>query len=69
MITGRTYLLRGHEVTVLIQWAAARPDPGDVALPLVRLARTAPRNVLIQFPDGRTLVRPFRGLRRINHQA
>jgi hypothetical protein len=66
VITGRRYLLRGEQVTVLTQWATARPDPAlAAALPLVRTASTAPRNVLIQYPDGRTQVRPFRGLRRI----
>ena len=66
MITGCRYLLRGQRVTVLAQWAAARPDPAiAAALPLVRTAATAPRNVLIRYDDGRTQVRPFRGLRRI----
>lgn len=65
MITGRSYLLRGQVVTVLIQWATPRPDPDSPALPLVRLPRTAPRNVLIRHPDGSLTVRPFRGLRRI----
>ena len=69
MITGRRYLLRGQEVTVLAQWATARADPAlAAALPLVRTALTAPRNVLIRYPDGRTEVRPFRGLRRIPDQ-
>jgi hypothetical protein len=65
VISGRRYLLRGQVVTVLIQWATPRPDPGEAALPLVRLARTAPRNVLIRHPDGTLTVRPFRGLRRM----
>ncbi len=65
MITGRRYLLRGQVVTVLIQWATPRPNPDATALPLVRLARTAPRNVLIRHPDGSLAVRPFRGLRRL----
>lgn len=64
MITGRRYLLHGQTVTVLIQWTTPRTDTA-MALPLVRTAATAPRNVLIRFPDGRTQVRPFRGLRRI----
>ena len=64
MITGHRYLLRGQPVTVLIQWATSRPDPGGPTLPLVRLRRTAPRNVLIRHPDGTVTVRPFRGLRR-----
>ena len=65
MITGRRYLLRGQQVTVLIQWATPRPDPAAAALSLVRTAATAPRNVLIRYGDGSTQVRPFRGLRRI----
>ena len=65
MIAGRRYLLHGQHVMVLIQWATPRPDPSARALPLVRTARTAPRNVLIQLPDGTVTVRPFRGLRRI----
>ena len=65
MIAGRRYLLHGRHVTVLIQWATPRPDSSARALPLVRTARTAPRNVLIQLPDGTVTVRPFRGLRRI----
>lgn len=65
MITGRSYLLRGHTVTVLIQWATPRPNPGESVLPLVRLPRTTPRNVLIRHGDGTVTVRPFRGLRRI----
>jgi len=65
VITGRRYLLRGQTVMVLIQWATPRPAPGDTALPLVRLPRTAPRNVLICHPDGSLAVRPFRGLRRL----
>lgn len=45
---GRTYLERGHPVTLLIRWG-----PGG-----------GPRNVLIRRADGTTVVRPFRGLRR-----
>jgi hypothetical protein len=65
VITGRRYLLRGQIVTVLLQWATARPDPHAPALPLVTTARTAPRNVMIRFPDGTVTIRPFRGLRRV----
>ena len=65
MITARRYLLRGQTVTVLIQWATPRPDPNGPALPFVHTSRTAPRTVLIRYPDGRTEVRPLRGLRRI----
>jgi hypothetical protein len=48
LITGRTYLERGHPVQVLIRWG-----PGG-----------GPRNVLIERADGSRVVRPFRGLRR-----
>jgi hypothetical protein len=65
VITGRTYLLRGEPVTVLIQWRATRPDPGEPVLPHVRTRATAPRNVMIRHPGGTVTVRPFRGLRRI----
>ena len=65
MIAGRRYLLRGQEVTVLIQWATTRPRPAAPALPLVPTSRTAPRNVLVRLPDGTATVRPFRGLRRM----
>lgn len=66
MIAGRRYLLRGQEVTVLIQWATPRSDPAATARPLVCTSRTAPRNVPVRLPDGTVTVRPFRGLRRIH---
>ena len=47
-MTRRTYLLRGERVRVLVRWG-----PGG-----------GPRNVLIELPNGRRVVRPFRGLRR-----
>jgi hypothetical protein len=68
VITGRRYLLRGAQVTVLIAWSGVRnPDQArlDALVPLVRTARTAPRNVMIRLPDGTVTIRPFRGLRRI----
>lgn len=64
MITGRAYLLRGQPVTVLAQWRQPRPGPDQPLLPLVRTGPSTPRNVLIQYPDGTRVVRPFRGLRR-----
>lgn len=51
-IVGRTYLLAGAPVKVLIQWATGQ-------------GRVGPRNVLIEFPDGRRTTRPFRGLRKL----
>lgn len=47
-VIGRVYLLHGEVVRVLARWG-----PGG-----------GPRNVLIELPDGRRVVRPFRGLRR-----
>lgn len=65
MITGGEYTLRGETVTVLAQWNGAKPPPvADPRLIHLRTGRTAPRNVLIQYADGRLEVRPFRGLRR-----
>ena len=52
-MTGRQYLLRGEVVRVLTRWG-----PGG-----------GPRNVLIELPDGRRVVRPFRGLRRLPLEA
>jgi hypothetical protein len=54
---GRAYLLHGSPVTVLVRWDAR----GKGTWPSSRL----PRNVLVQYPDGRREVRPFRGLRRL----
>jgi hypothetical protein len=48
-VTGREYLLHGKAVRVLARWG-----PGG-----------GPRNVLIELADGRRVVRPFRGLRRL----
>lgn len=48
-VTGREYLLHGKAVRVLARWG-----PG-----------CGPRNVLIELADGRRVVRPFRGLRRL----
>lgn len=68
MITGSPYVLRGQRVTVLAEWNGRRnPDLArlQALMPHVRIsARVAPRNVLIQLPDGTVQVRPFRGLRR-----
>lgn len=48
-VAGTRYLLAGQVVTVLTAWG-----PGG-----------GPRNVRIQWPDGSTTIRPFRGLRRL----
>lgn len=49
MIVGTTYLLRGERVKMLARWSG----------------NGCPRNVLIQYPDGRLSCRPFRGLRKL----
>lgn len=65
MITGSEYLLGGQTVTALAQWRQPkRTDPAAPVLPLVRTAANTPRNVMIQYSDGRRVIRPFRGLRR-----
>ena len=62
-IVGRTYLERGEPVTVLVQWAQVRKSEPVV---LAGLRTVTPRNVLIERADGSRVVRPFRGLRRVD---
>jgi hypothetical protein len=65
VITGSEYLLRGQTVTAVAQWRQPkRTDPSAPVLPLVRTAAHTPRNVMVEYPDGRRVIRPFRGLRR-----
>lgn len=54
-IAGRTYLLKGEPVTVLIQWGLK--SRGET--------HGGPRNVMIRRADGSQTVRPFRGLRKV----
>jgi hypothetical protein len=61
---GRAYLLAGQPVTVIARWAKPAPFDGGVTWHRPP-RRTAPRNVLVEYPDGRRTVRPFRGLLRI----
>ena len=70
-MTGRTYLLHGREVTVVVAFNAARRDlPPDPAwLVWERPPKGAPRNVAIRDSDGHTVVRGFRGLRRLPSTA
>ena len=51
----RTYLLHGVPVVVLAKWRHG---------PTLKGVKGPPRNVLIRYPDGTKVVRPFRGLRR-----
>lgn len=52
-----------REVVVRVRYGpVARAVPGPV-LPLVRAGRAAPRNVLVERPDGSAVVRPVRLLR------
>lgn len=43
-----------------------RGEPVEV---VVRWAGKGPRNVMVRFADGRLVVRPFRGLRRVDGNA
>lgn len=54
LITGSTYLERGHPVTVLVRWGSGG----------------GPRNVLVRRENsGQLVVRPFRGLRKPKENA
>lgn len=67
-MAGRTYLLAGEPVTVVCTFvlpSRARPLPACPAwLHWATPPPGAPRNVAVRHPDGRTVVRPARGLRR-----
>lgn len=66
-ITGTTCLLRGEPVTVFTAWRTPRKtDPPRADLPLLQTGGTPPRNVEIRYADGRRVVRPFRGLRKMS---
>ena len=63
---GRTYLERGQPVVVLKRWRHAVGRLHYASLQFARVEPSvAPRNVLIQRADGERVVRPFRGLRKI----
>lgn len=68
-MSGRRYMLRGEHVTVLCAFvlpSKARPLPACPPwLRWVTPPPGAPRNVAVRYADGRIVVRPFRGLRRI----
>lgn len=77
---GRTYVLRGEPVRVLARWGGGGARSRFASMPLPRGVthhsyvygdprdrdprRSVPRNVLIEYANGRREVRPFRGLRR-----
>jgi hypothetical protein len=61
---GRTYLLHGQPVTVIARWVKPSPASGGVTWHRPP-RRSAPRNVLVEYPCGHRTVRPFRGLRRM----
>lgn len=76
---GRRYLLGDAVVTVRAlgggRWLARVPHPAPnhmVGTGLCQDARdpsqpssSSPRNALVEYEDGRLVVRPFRGLRRV----
>jgi hypothetical protein len=55
-IVNRTYMFRGVPVVVLAKWRY---------VPTAKGAKGVPRYVLIEFPNGTKVVRPFRGLRKV----
>lgn len=82
-VVGRTYYEKGQPVKVLAQWlgkgcrerAADQLEAADLVRRFAVQSAwahrngTAPRNVLIERPDGSLVVRPFRGLRKACHSG
>jgi len=68
-MNGRRYLLHGEGVTVVHEFVLpSKQRPLPPCPPWLRWVTPppgAPRNVAVRFADGRIVVRPFRGLRRI----
>ncbi|MEV0826402.1 hypothetical protein [Nonomuraea rubra] len=68
-MTGRWYLVHGEPVTVVCSFvlpSKVRPlSPVPAWLTWAVPPSGAPRNVAVRFADGRIVVRPFRGLRRV----
>jgi hypothetical protein len=68
-MTGRRYILAGQEVVVICRSALPSKrnplPPCPPWLTWVTPPPGPPRNAAIRYPDGRVVVRPFRGLRRI----
>jgi hypothetical protein len=67
-IVGRTYLERGEPVIVLVAWKQV-PKAERLVLPGLDLKAITPQNVLIERADGSRVVRPFRGLRKLNQPS
>ncbi|MEU6781463.1 hypothetical protein ABZ912_19845 [Nonomuraea angiospora] len=67
-MTTRTYLLGGQHVTLVCRFVLpSKRNPLPPAPPWLTWAAQppgAPRNAAVRYPDGRVVVRPFRGLRR-----
>lgn len=63
-MTGRSYTLGADAVTVIARWVTPSPCPGGVTWHRPP-KRGAPRNVMLESPDGSRTIRPFRGCRRI----
>lgn len=67
-MTGRTYLLRGEHVELVCTFVLpSKRNPLPACPPWLHWATPppgAPRNAAVRHPDGRVVVRPFRGLRR-----
>lgn len=63
-MTGRSYTLGPDTATVIARWVTPSPCSGGVTWHRPP-KRGAPRNVLLERPDGSRTVRPFRGCRSI----
>lgn len=61
-----THLEHGHPVVVLIKPYQRRKDLPERRFPCPAIGDYAPVNVLIERADGSRVVRPRRGLRRID---
>lgn len=68
-MTGRRYMLHGQQVEVVCAFvlpSKRNPLPPVPAwLTWAAPPAGAPRNAAVRYADGRIVVRPFRGLRRI----
>jgi hypothetical protein len=68
-MTSRRYLLAGQEVELVCKFVLPSKrnplPPAPVWLTWVTPPPGAPRNAAVRYPDGRVVVRSFRGLRRL----